>query len=614
VETAVADPLTGAVLDRRYRVGTLIARGGMSAVYEGVDLRLDRPVAIKVMAPGLARDPTFAERFTREARAAARLSHPNVVAVFDQGVDGEHVFLVMELVRGRTLRDLLAERGRLAPEAATSLLEPMLGALAAAHRAGLVHRDVKPENVLLSDDGAVKVADFGLARAVAGVSATTQAGVVFGTVAYVSPEQVAYGRADPRSDVYAAGIVLYELLTGSPPYRGDAAIAVAYRHVHDDVPPPSRVVPSIPRALDGLVRRATSRNPDARPADAGVFLAELSEVCANLGLPRVPVPPREGWARAGRPPQGLPQALAVRRRTVPTTPSGLAVISGGPGGRRATTALPAALPAAIPPRGPARRPGRGHRVPAPAPPSYPAPAPPSYPAPPPYDEQRGHRRRLVGGLVLVLLLGVMAATAGWWYGSGRFVEVPPLAGLTQRQALDQASAAHLRVRFGPAAYSDDAPAGTVARTDPGAGDRVRREATIVVVMSRGPAPVLVPEVVGRSRDDAQRALAAAGLRSRVTEEFSTDVPSGAVIRQSPRGTAVPRGSTVTLVVSRGPDLVEVPRVVNMRLADAVRTVTDRGFTVQTHGFLGGLLKRVFRQSPGGGQQAPRGATVTLDYV
>ena len=219
VSAVTTDPLVGTVLDRRYRVDAPLARGGMSTVYAGTDLRLDRRVAVKVMAPALAHDPSFSERFVREARSAARLSHANVVAVFDQGAEdtraGRVVFLVMELVRGSTLRDVLRERGRLRPDEAVSVLEPVLAALAAAHRAGIVHRDVKPENVLLSADGTVKVVDFGLARAVAAPSSSTQAGVVLGTVAYVAPEQVSRGGADARTDVYSAGIMLYELLTGA---------------------------------------------------------------------------------------------------------------------------------------------------------------------------------------------------------------------------------------------------------------------------------------------------------------------------------------------------------------------------------------------------------------
>ncbi|HKN99617.1 MAG TPA: protein kinase, partial [Pseudonocardiaceae bacterium] len=279
----------GAVLEGRYRVETPLARGGMSSVYSGLDLRLDRPVAIKVMESTFARDRSFIDRFELEARAAARLHHPNVVAVHDQGVDGDHVYLVMELVSGGTLRDLLRERGALPVSLAISVLDPMLAALSSAHLAGLVHRDVKPENVLIGQGGIVKVADFGLVRAVATAGITSDS-TILGTVAYLSPEQVETGAADARSDVYSAGVVCYEMLTGAPPYQGDTPISVAYRHVNDDVPPPSESVPGIPAALDDLVLRATRRDPALRPPDAAAFLDELVRTRNSLGLRRVPVP------------------------------------------------------------------------------------------------------------------------------------------------------------------------------------------------------------------------------------------------------------------------------------------------------------------------------------
>ena len=269
----------------------------MSTVYAAVDERLDRLVAVKVMSSALSADPAFTDRFAREARAAARLTHLNVVSVYDQGhesgPDGHHVFLVMELVEGRTLRELLRERGRLSPAEAISLMEPVLSALAAAHRAGLVHRDVKPENILLSDDGVVKVADFGLARAVESDAAATRTGLMMGTVAYCAPEQISQGRADQRSDVYASGVVLFELLTGSTPYKGESAMNVAYQHVHSRVPAPSSRVRGVPNEIDEIVIAATDSDPTGRPADAAAFLAEIADVRSQLGLPVTPVPPRE---------------------------------------------------------------------------------------------------------------------------------------------------------------------------------------------------------------------------------------------------------------------------------------------------------------------------------
>ncbi|MCW2615217.1 MAG: protein kinase, partial [Frankiales bacterium] len=279
------DALVGLLLDGRYRLDSAIARGGMATVYVATDTRLDRTVAVKVMRPALAEDPDFVERFAREARAAARLSSPDVVAVHDQGTDPatRTAYLVMEHVAGRTLRDVVVDEGPLPPARAIALLEPVLRALAAAHGAGLVHRDVKPENVLLGDDGRIKVADFGLARAVETSSLTATAGLIIGTVAYLAPEQVEHGRADTRTDVYAAGILLFELLTGSPPYSSENPMSVLFRHVHEDVPPPSTMVSGIPAALDDLVVRATRRDPAARPVDAGAFLAELQAARHDLG-------------------------------------------------------------------------------------------------------------------------------------------------------------------------------------------------------------------------------------------------------------------------------------------------------------------------------------------
>jgi serine/threonine-protein kinase len=270
------DPLIGRTVDGRYRILERIARGGMATVYEALDLRLDRVVALKVMHPSLAEDPGFVSRFEREAKAAARLSHPNVVAVFDQGVDGDVVFLAMELVNGRTVRDVLREYTTLTPAQSLVILEPVLEALEAAHRAGFVHRDIKPENVLISDDGRIKVADFGLARTinVSNATAVTE-GVLIGTVAYLSPEQVERGVADARSDVYGAGILLYEMLTGSVPHAGETPLAVAYKHVNTDVPLPSARRADIPTAVDELVDLATRRDPDERYNSAADFLAAI---------------------------------------------------------------------------------------------------------------------------------------------------------------------------------------------------------------------------------------------------------------------------------------------------------------------------------------------------
>jgi serine/threonine-protein kinase len=294
----------GALLDGRYRVATKIATGGTSTVYRGLDTRLDRPVALKVMDSRYSGDQQFLTRFQLEARSVARLKDPGLVAVYDQGLDARHPFLVMELVEGGTLRELLAERGPMPPHAVAAVLRPVLGGLAAAHRAGLVHRDVKPENVLISDQGEVKIVDFGLVRAVA-EAGITSASVILGTAAYLSPEQVKDGNAGPRSDVYATGIVAYELLTGQTPFSGDTALSVAYQRLDTDVPPPSSVISGVPSQFDELVQRATSRDPASRYADAHDMGVELDAIVDALHLPdfRVPSPRNSAQHRsAGAPP------------------------------------------------------------------------------------------------------------------------------------------------------------------------------------------------------------------------------------------------------------------------------------------------------------------------
>ncbi len=367
--TNATDPMIGRMIDRRYRVRSRIARGGMATVYLATDVRLERRVAIKIMHGHLADDQAFRERFIQEARSAARLSHPNLVGVYDQGAEDDTAYIVMEYIPGITLRDLLQEHHALTPEQATDILRAVLAGLASAHRAGIVHRDLKPENVLLADDGRIKLGDFGLARATTANTATGAA--LLGTIAYLSPELVTRGAADSRSDIYALGIMLYEMLTGEQPYKGDQPMQIAYQHANDTVPRPSAAVPGVPPELDELVAWATARNPDDRPADAREMLDHMSGGTQRAtGQYRTAVLrpenatailPSDGPASHTRP------RTARHRRTTPTTrPSSTARPPGQPASARAppqpvphhgsadgtspVRAAPAANPACSPPR------------------------------------------------------------------------------------------------------------------------------------------------------------------------------------------------------------------------------------------------------------------------
>lgn len=588
MQTTAADFLVGRSLEARYRILERIARGGMSTVYAAVDERLDRLVAVKVMSPALSADPAFSDRFAREARAAARLTHLNVVSVYDQGHEmgpgGHHVFLVMELVEGRTLRELLRERGRLSPAEAVSIMEPVLSALSAAHRAGLVHRDVKPENILLSDDGVVKVADFGLARAVETDIASTRTGLMMGTVAYCAPEQIAKGSSDPRSDVYSAGVVLFELLTGEPPYRGESAMNVAYQHVHSRVPAPSsRVRPAggIPNEIDELVIAATDSDPTGRPSDASAFLAEIADIRATLALPVVPVPPRDRSRVRIAKPQSLPP-----HRTPDTATTGQLRARAG---QHDTTVDPrwAGNAAHNGARGFGLHqgpPGNG------APPRRNDNAPPPPLVIPPAHRGSSRRRRRSRALIIVLILLLIGAAAGyasWYFAAGRYSHVPELRGATQSSAISQLGNAGYRVTIAPGPKFDGHVAkGRVLLTDPDANTRAVRGVRIVVVLSAGPHFYPVKPVLGKTPDEARSTLLSAGqltVLAQVKQEHSDTVAEGQVTRTSPKsGTQVTVGQPITIYVSSGPPIVDVPTISpGMPVSDAQTILRKAHFKTRT---------------------------------
>lgn len=636
------DPMSGRVLDGRYRIGPRIARGGMASVYEATDIRLDRTVAVKVMHAGLGDDDEFAARFVREARAAARLSHPNVVAVFDQGTDGDAVFLAMELVDGHTLRDVIRKEAPMPPARALALIEPVLSALAAAHRAGLIHRDVKPENVLIADDGRVKVADFGLARAVsAETQHTVTGGVLIGTVSYLAPELVVDGRADARADVYAAGVLLYELLTGTKPHEGESPIQVAYKHVHEDVPAPSLLVPGIPAYVDALVARATARDRTQRPADAGVLLHQVHRVSNALAEGVLDDPDLTTDL--------TPLVTQLREDT-----SEIATVLAPSEISEHTTQLPTTPP-------PAPRPKQ-----------------------PPPSRSRRRRRGLVVTVLAVLLVAGLGVGA-WWFLDGRYTSTPGVLGMTRADAEAELTDAGLEVEWGEKAYSETVPAGRVVGTDPEPGAQVLDGGTVTVVLSLGKERYDVPKLKGMTEDEAQDALAATNLAFGTTtgkwsdtvpegevitsspkagttlrpdtavdlviskgpqpvklkdwegkpvadamawleskgldgtiasEEYSDDVPDGSIISMDPPGgTTLHRGDEVSFVVSQGPELIEVPSVRAQGVADATETLEDLGFKVVTEeaaGYLG--LGFVFSQTPGAGEMVPIGSTITLNLI
>ena len=599
MDTTLARVPIGQLLDGRYRVESHLARGGMATVYLGTDTRLDRTVALKIMHAELANDEDFVRRFVAEARSVARLSHPNVVTVYDQGADGRTLYLAMEYVPGRTLRDLLHERTRLRPREALDIIEGALSGLAAAHAAGIAHRDVKPENVLLGQAQSVKVADFGLARLLSDVT-HTKSGLLIGTAAYLAPEQVAGGRADFRTDVYAAGIMLFELLTGRQPFTGDTPLAVAYRHVNEVVPAPSSLVPGLPPALDSLVALATSRDPDLRPADAGQFLRAITG--AKHGLPLdvpAPAPYPLGSAGAG----GLPG-------TVPG-PAGAAPgpLSAAPGLPGAATGLPGPAPG-LP--GAATVAGLGVMHGAPGPDASSADtAPPAnstgWPDPPqnsndldmipgmaagtavqpygmtsadPYrpatnqtlvvstsDAQYGTTVRetrlgrllfsrrlayLAAGLAVVLVFGLL----GWWMFEGRYTIVPKVTGVFATTAQADLRDVGLTPGSTTTVLDNTVAKGLVIRTNPANGSRIARGGRVDLVVSAGPHMINMPQVTGQTLTVAQAAIKHAGLiPGKVKTVTSTTIAAGIVISTDPTaGTSWPQPKPVSIVLSAGPPL------------------------------------------------------------
>ena len=571
--------LTGEVIDGRYKLNRIVASGGMATIYAALDLRLDRQVAVKIMHPHLAQDEKFVERFIREAKAAASLSHPNIVAVLDQGWNQGGtpcVFIVMELVEGATLRDYLHEQGRIPPERAIPLIIPVASALAAAHKIGIIHRDIKPENILVSKEGRIKIADFGLARgALLGSTMTAESSVILGSVSYLSPEQVQRGVADARSDVYSLGIVLFELLTGEKPYQGEDPVQIAIRHVNDRVPAPSTLNSTITPEIDALVIRATDINPDKRPSDGAALLEELRslsekldprkrQLSLELDLPPLPIkqPVRER--------QKISRAKAKKSddSTIAIEKSESEKENTMAKAKRATQSLKAVSP-------------------------------------------RVKRNRKIAALVALILV-----FSSWyiWVGPGSKIVVPSLAGFTIKDARSELSELGLALDVGKEEFSEDVSEGRIIKSSPAGGGRVDEGGLITVVVSKGKERFLIPDLTGLKPDVAQGLIEDNKLViGEIVEEFSSDYRKGLILRTSPaKGERVKRDTPLTLFVSKGIEQISLSDYKGKSGEQALNELVEAGFEVKTQYIFSEDLPAgaVISQNPGDGE-ADKGSTITL---
>ncbi len=624
VTSAPTSPELGLILDHRYRVDAMIARGGMATVFRGFDERLERPVALKIMHPHLAEDPDFIRRFAREARSAARLTHPHVVAVYDQGEDQGYVYLAMQLVEGHTLRSELRRDGAMTLRRALSMGRDTLAAIDAAHRSGIIHRDIKPENVLVSSSGTVLMADFGLARAI-GSQTTNASGSLLGTVAYVSPEVVTRGFSDARSDLYSWGIMLFEMLTGRVPFIGESPVHVAYQHAHEDIPAPSSLNPQVPPAIDAIVTWASARLPSSRPPRAAELLDALDEAITTLSAEQLDAAPQQS-AEADHPTQGVPKLT----RTMPPAPTALTALAEqvGPapatafpimsagldtdqtdpeqpdsdqadpgqtgtdldtGGQDDDDQTDAVLRVSLPAR--MRRTGR---------------------------HISGKRRSIPAAATaiaaVILALTAWGVAGGQWYlseGPGGDRVVPVLAGAPLADAEAVLAAQNLSTRT-VEEFNPEVPKGHVISADPAAGSAVKRGATVTITVSKGEELFAVPDVRGTTVDEATTALQKSGFRV-VTGEpaFDEKVAEGAVVRQEQDAAELPKGATVTLIPSKGREPIQVPVVTGRSPADAEAALKQANLTVTTtEAFSNAPKGTVASQSPVSGT-LHRGDTVTL---
>ena len=560
--------LSGELIDSRYQLIRQVANGGMASIYEAMDTRLDRKVAVKIMHPHLAQDDAFVSRFIREAKAAAALSHPNIVAVQDQGWNQSGVpavFLVMELIEGSTLREYLNERGRFEIKDAMNYLTPILSALAAAHAIGIVHRDMKPENILISKEGRIKIADFGLARGeIIGSTMTAESSVILGSVSYLSPEQVQRGIADARSDVYAVGIVAFEMLTGEKPFIGDTPIQIAYMHVNQDIPPPRSKRKDIPQALDDLISRATNRDPDKRPRDAGEFLNSLEAIAADLD-------PKKNQMKLEL---DLPvDAIREKSRTK----------------AKQEIVVEPSIEIKESTRDIRRREEKKHRA-----------------------SKRVRRNRKVA-LVLAIALGI-----GGWYtlvGPGSRIVVPSTVGASYDEAISALTPLGLTNVIIEKRFDEEIAAGKIIESNPPGGGRVDTGGEVILVISKGAERYTIATLVGLTPQAAAAAITKSPLTVGTTSEiFSNKIPKGFVISSDPEaGAKVKRDSVVNIVVSKGVETIALASYVGKSGEQALNELTDAGFNVEsTYAFdERALTGSVISQSPAGNSDAPKSSTITL---
>ena len=632
--------LTGELIDGRYQLVRHMATGGMAVIYEAIDIRLDRKVAVKVMHPHLAQDEKFVERFIKEAKAAAALSHPNIVAVQDQGWNQsgvQAVFLVMEMIEGHTLREYLNERDHLPVLDGIKFLLPILSALAAAHKIGIVHRDIKPENILISKEGRIKIADFGLAKGpLLGTTQTIESSVVLGSVSYLSPEQVSRGIADARSDVYSTGIMAFELFTGQKPFSADEPIQVAYMHVNSAVPRTSSIQPDFPKALDDLILSATSSDPDLRPRDAGQFHAELqlishqlqpsgNQMSFELDIPIAPMRELAKEKSRGkkikvRNEQTLVQSQAIEPKKKETTAqikvrrkvskrvrrnryvaASLAVLLGitgwyvlvGPGSKvvvpsvigatedqaRATLS-PLGLSAVISMRKFSEELEDGKVL---------------------QSIPEGGGRVDAGGSVNLIISK----------GKERY-QVPSLASLTPEAALNVLAKLPLKIGQLKEVFNTSVPKGFVISTNPSQGEKVKKNTEINIILSKGIQTFTLDSYLGKSRDQALNELTEAGFNVEIADIYDEKIMQGLVITQKPEGgTAAPKGTQIFLQVSKGSEFVRIPDIFARTELKAIQLLVDLGLIVTPKRIGNRTIKSVGKVIPAIGTKVKRGSKVTI---